>query len=119
MSRVFASTPVRLALIPVFCCALAAPALAQDAAAAPTRTCHSEIARLQALVDQAKAGGAPVPDMKEGTFATMHRQPTAASVLAADKDAMARAETALDTARKAETAHKEAACLKALDDIAF
>lgn len=90
-----------------------------NSAEAQTRTCQSEIARLQNLIDQAKAGGAPVTDMKEGTFATMHRQPTAATLLAADKDAMARATAALDKARKFEAQHNEAACLKAMDDVAF
>ncbi len=92
---------------------------APGAAMAQGRTCQSEIARLQALIDKAQAGGAPVEDMKEGTFATMHRQPSAADVLAADKDAMARAQNALERARKFQTNGKNAACLKALDEIAF
>jgi hypothetical protein len=91
----------------------------QGAALAQDRTCQSEIARLQALIAQAEAGGQPVPDMAEGTFATMHHQPTAASVLAADKDAMAKAKTALAQARKYQAKGKNAACLKALDDVAF
>ncbi len=86
---------------------------------AQVRTCQSEIARLQALVDQAQAGGQPVEDMTEGAFATAHHQPTAASVLAADKDAMARAQNALERARKFQAHRKNAACLKALDEIAF
>jgi hypothetical protein len=94
-------------------CALAAPAGAQ------TRTCHGEIARVQILVDKAEAGGPPVPDMKESTFATTHHQPTAATVLAADKDALAKAKASLDRAKKAEAAHKEAACLKAIDEIVY
>lgn len=105
-------------IIPTLLCLLGACALA-NSAIAQTRTCQSEIARLQNLVDQAKAGGQPVPDMKEGNFATMHRQPSAATVLAADKQAMARATTALDKARQFQAEHKDAACLKALDDIAF
>jgi hypothetical protein len=92
---------------------------AAASAQAATRNCHDEIARLENLITQAKAGGAPVTDMKEGSFATMHRQPSAASVLAADKDALARAQAALDTAKKAEAKHNEAACLMGMDDIAF
>ena len=92
---------------------LTASALAQ------TRTCQSEIDRLENLINQANAGGQPVPDMKEGTFATLHRQPSAASVLAADKDAMARAQAALDKAKQLHAQGKDAACLKAMDDIAF
>jgi hypothetical protein len=93
--------------------AVAAPASAQ------TRTCQSEIDRLQTLISNAESGGAPVTDMKEGTFATLHRQPSASSVLAADKDAMAKAKTALDTAQKLHKQGKDAECLKAMDDIAF
>lgn len=92
---------------------------APGAAMAQGRTCQSEIARLQALIDQAEAGGQPVPDLPEGTFATMHHQPTAASVLAADKDAMATAKAGLERARKYQAQGKNAACLKALDDVAF
>lgn len=92
---------------------------APDAALAQDRTCQSEVARLQALVDQAQAGGQPVEDMKEGAFATMHRQPTAATVLAADKDAMARAQGALERARQFQAKGNNAACLKALDEIPF
>ncbi|HUO54055.1 MAG TPA: hypothetical protein VMU18_04915 [Rhodoblastus sp.] len=109
MSRVILPTFLGLASL----CALA------DAALAQTRTCQGEIARLDALIAQAESGGAPVPDMKEGNFATMHHQPTAASVLAADKDAMAKAKASLDRARKLHAQGKDAACLKALDDIAF
>jgi hypothetical protein len=88
-------------------------------AAAQTRSCPSEIARVQILIDKAEAGGPPVPDMKESSFATMHHQPTAATVLAADKDALAKAKASLDRAKKAEAAHKEAACLSAIDEIAY
>jgi hypothetical protein len=109
MSRVFIPTLLFLAGL----CAVA------DTAQAQTKTCQSEITRLQALVDRAEAGGAPVTDMSEGAFATMHRQPTAATVLAADKDAMARAKSALDRARKFQAQGKDAACLKALDEIPF
>jgi hypothetical protein len=92
---------------------------APDAAMAQGRTCQSEIARLQALINKARTGGPPVEDMKEGTFATMHRQPSAADVLAADQDAMARAQNALDRAKTFQANGKNAACLKALDEIAF
>ncbi len=92
---------------------------APGAALAQGRTCQGEIARLQALIDQAQTGGQPVEDMKEGDFATMHRQPTAATVLAADKDAMAKAKDALQRARQFQAKGENAACLKALDEVAF
>jgi uncharacterized protein YggE len=93
---------------------------AAGAADAQTRTCQSEIARLQALIARAEAGGPPAaPDMTEGTFATMHRQPTAATVLAADKDAMARAKAGLKRAGKLQAQGKDAACLEAIDDLGF
>ncbi|MGO8739846.1 hypothetical protein [Rhodoblastus sp.] len=92
---------------------------APDVALAQGRTCESEIARLQALVDQAQAGGQPVEDVKEGTFATLHHQPTAASVLAADKDALAKAKNALDRAKAYRAKGKNAACLKALDEVPY
>lgn len=109
MSRVLIPTLLGLAGL----CALS------GASGAQTRSCHSEIERLQTLIQQAETGDQPVVDTKEGTFATMHHQPTAASVLAADKDALAKAKVSLDSARKFEAQNKEAACLKALDDIAF
>lgn len=103
-------------LVAVFCgAALAAgPAMAQQ-----TRNCADEIARLKKLIQQAEAGGAPVEDMKEGNFATMHRQPTPATVLAADQDAMKRAKAALAQAQAAHAKGKDAACLDALDLVAF
>ncbi len=107
MSRV----PIAFAALTVLC--------APGAVMAQGRTCQSEIARLQAMIDQAESGGQPVPDLPEGTFATMHHQPTTASVLAADKDAMAMAKAGLDRARKYQAKGKNAACLKALDDVAF
>ena len=89
------------------------------AATAQPRSCRDEIARVQTLIDKAEAGGPPVPDMKESTFATTHHQPTAATVLAADKDALAKAKASLDRAKKAEAAHKESACLNAIDEITY
>lgn len=99
--------------------ALAGLTALAGAGEAQTRNCRDEIARVQNLVDKAEAGGPAVPDMKESTFATTHHQPTAATVLAADKDALAKAKASLDRAKKAEAAHKEAACLAAMDEIAF
>jgi hypothetical protein len=92
---------------------------APDAAMAQDRTCQSEITRLEALIQRAENGGQPVTDMKEGSFATMHHQPTVSDILAADKDAMARAKNSLERARKLQGQGKDAACLKALDEIAF
>jgi hypothetical protein len=99
--------------------ALAGVCALAGAAGAETRSCRDEIARVQSLIDKAEAGGPPVPDMKESTFATTHHQPTPATVLAADKDALAKAKAAVDRAKKAEAAHSDAACLKAIDEIAY
>jgi hypothetical protein len=90
--------------------ALAAPAFAQN------RTCHSEIARLQNVLD---TGGDIPLDMKESDFATTHHQPTPDSIAAAKGVARAKAAKALDQARQFEAQGKEADCLKALDVIAL
>jgi hypothetical protein len=110
MSRAFAHIISRPALALTLGCCLAAPALAQ------TKTCHSEIARLQGVLDKS---GAIVSDMKESDFATTHHQPTRDSVAVAGDVARAKAKTALDQARKFEAEGKEADCLKALDIIAL
>jgi hypothetical protein len=105
-----AVTLIVLACVPLLGLGLAAPASAQS------KTCHSEIIRLQALLDQ---NGGVIPDMKESDFATTHHQPTADSVAAAKEVARARATKALAQARQAEAQGKEADCLKALDVIAI
>jgi hypothetical protein len=105
-----AITPKILALALPLALTLAAPAFAQG------RTCHVEIARLQAVLD--KGGDIPL-DTKESDFATMHRQPTPDSIAAAKGDARAKAAMALDQARQFEAQGKEADCLKALDVIAL
>ena len=69
-----AVTPILVACVPLLAIGLAAPASAQS------KTCHSEILRLQDLLDQ---NGGIIPDMKESDFATTHHQPTADSVAAA------------------------------------
>lgn len=105
----------RKPIVAAFLGALTAdPALAQQG-----RTCAGEITRLHLLVQQAEAGGGPVQDMKEGNFATMHHQPTPATVLAADQDALKKAKAALAQAQAAQAKGKEAACLAALDQIPF
>ena len=97
-------------LASAFALTLAGPAFAQ------TRTCHSEIARLQAVLD--KGGDIPL-DMKESDFATTHHQPTPDSIAAAKGVARAKAAKALDQARQLESEGKEADCLKVLDVIAL
>ena len=77
-----AVTPIILAFVPLLACGFAAPASAQS------RTCHSEIIRLQGLLDKS---GAVIPDMKESDFATTHHQPTADSIAAAKDVARAKA----------------------------
>lgn len=89
---------------------MAAPAVAQS------RTCHSEIARLQAVLD---TGGDIPLDMKESDFATTHHQPTPDSIAAAKGVARAKAAKALDEARQFEAQGKEAECLKVLDVLAL
>jgi hypothetical protein len=99
-----------LAFVPALAWGVAAPASAQS------RTCHSEILRLQGLLDKS---GDVIPDMKESDFATTHHQPTADSIAAAKEVARAKAQKALDQARQLEAQHKDADCLKALDVIAI
>jgi hypothetical protein len=106
MFRAFAPTVFNLVLALV----LAGPASAQ------TRTCHSEIARLQSVLD---TGGDIPLDMKESDFATTHHQPTADSIAAAKEVARAKAAKALDQARQFEAQGKQAECLKALNVIAL
>jgi hypothetical protein len=105
-----AVTPILLAFVPLLACGFAAPASAQS------KTCHSEIIRLQGLLDQS---GAVIPDMKESDFATTHHQPTPDSIAAAKEVARAKAAKALDQARQDEAQGKEADCLKVLDVIAI
>jgi hypothetical protein len=92
--------------------ALLTPNLAQAEAA-----CHDEIARVQKLVDESKAGTAEVIDTRESTFATMHRQPTRQSVAQAKAESTEKASALLDQARKEEAAGKEAQCLRTLKSI--
>ena len=92
--------------------ALLTPNLAQ---AEPT--CHDEIARVQKLVDESKAGTAEVIDMRETSFATMHRQPTRDSVAKAKAEATGKAVALLDQARQEEAAGQNARCLKTLQSI--
>lgn len=80
-------------------------------------TCHDEIARVQILIDQSKAGTTELPDLPESNFATMHRQPTRQSVAQAKGEATVKAETLLDQARKEEAEGHDAQCLKTLQSI--
>jgi hypothetical protein len=91
--------------------ALLAPNLAQ------AETCHDEIARVQKLVDESMAGTAEVPDLRESSFATMHRQPTRDSVAKAKGEATGKAVALLDQARKEEAEGHPDACLETLRTI--
>jgi hypothetical protein len=105
-----AVTPKIFTLASAVALTLSAPAVAQS------RTCHSEIERLQAVLD--KGGDIPL-DMKESDFATTHHQPTPDSIAAAKGVARAKAAKALDEARQFEAQGKNAECLKVLDVIAL
>jgi hypothetical protein len=72
--------------------------------------CHAEIARLESLLNQARANGQVVGTAPESTAARLHRQPTLRSVEEATSEAKKGLETALAFARKLEAAGLEAEC---------
>jgi hypothetical protein len=76
--------------------------------------CGDEIARLQARLDSSRARSSVLPDLPESNFATMHRQPTQASVASAKAEAEGKAESTLDQAKKLHAEGKEQECLRTL-----
>lgn len=96
-------------ILPLVCAvALLAPSLAR------ADECGPEIARLQARLDSSRARGAVLPDLPESNFATMHRQPTQASVAQAKTEAEDKAAATLDQARKLQAKGDEKQCMRVL-----
>ena len=101
-----------------------AAALAASVSASHAGPCSKEIDSVQAQIDakleaKAKAG----PSAREGTAATMNRQPTPASIAAAETklgdvspQRVKAIKAAMARARKADIAGNQSACEKALAD---
>jgi len=101
-----------------------AAALAASVSAGYAGPCSKDIHRVQAQIDakleaKAKAG----PSARESTAATMNRQPTPASIAAAEAklgdlspQQVKTIKAAMARARKADRAGDESACQKALAD---
>src|SRR5215470_3088102 len=101
-----------------------AAALAASVSASYAGPCSKDIDRVQAQIDarleaKAKAG----PSARESTAATMNRQPTPASIAAAEAklgdispQRVKAIKAAMARARKADRAGDQAACQKALAD---
>ena len=77
-------------------CALAPP----SATLAQAKSCHAEIERLQLRLEKSRAN--VIAELPQSNFATMHRQPTQATVAKAKGEAESKAQTLLDQARKLE-----------------
>jgi hypothetical protein len=75
--------------------------------------CSDEIARLETVLNQAKAEREPALSAPETLGARLHRQPTPQSVEKATK-----VELALAAARKLDSEGKDAACMATLADVA-
>ncbi len=98
-----------LKVLPLVCAiALLAPLTAR------AEECGDQIARLQARLDTSRAHDSLVPDLPESNFATMHRQPTQASVAGARKEAEDKAGSTLGEARKLQAKGDEKECLRLL-----
>lgn len=82
-------------------------------------TCGAEIARIEALLNQARANRQVVPSAAESTAARLHHQPTPATVGKATTEAEEKLAAALATARTLDSAGKDAECLAALKDVAI
>ena len=102
---------------------LGAAALAASMGAGYAGPCSHEIDRMQAQVDAKLAAAAAAgPTGRESTAATMHRQPTPGSIVAAEEKLGegARAERALAAlaqARAEDRAGNQSACERALADV--
>jgi mono/diheme cytochrome c family protein len=70
--------------------------------AIPVGSCRAEIARLESVLNQARANGQVVGSVPESSGARLHRQPTPASVARATTEAEKTVETALVLARQLE-----------------
>jgi hypothetical protein len=99
-----------LKIVPLAC------ALAQTCAPmAQAKSCRAEIEQLQTRLEKSRANVIAV--LPQSTSATMHRQPTQASVAKAKGEAESKAEALLEQARKLEAQGKDAECLKVLEPV--
>jgi hypothetical protein len=80
--------------------------------------CSDEIARLETVLNQAKADREPALSAPETLGARLHRQPTPQSVGKATTGAEEKVELALAAARKLDSEGKDAACMATLADVA-
>jgi hypothetical protein len=80
--------------------------------------CSDEIARLETVLNQAKADREPALSAPETLGARLHRQPTPQSVEKATNGAEEKVELALAAARKLDSEGKDAACMATLADVA-
>jgi predicted lipid-binding transport protein (Tim44 family) len=104
---------------------LSAAALAASTIAGYAGPCSSEIDRMQARVDaRLEANTAGGPAARESTAATMHRQPTPASIAAAESRlgeissrTVSAISAAMARARKADRVGDKAACERALGQV--
>lgn len=81
--------------------------------------CRQEITRTELTLEKARAEHAYVPDMPESNYATMHRQPTVATVANARTEAMQTAEQKLELARKQDAEGRVGDCLKTMEIFAL
>jgi hypothetical protein len=104
---------------------LSALALAMSPAAGYAGPCSHDIDRMQSRVDdRLEAKAAAGPSAREGTAATMHRQPTPGSLAAAESklgevssDTVETIKVAMARARKADLANDKSACEQALAEV--
>jgi hypothetical protein len=87
--------------------------------ASRAETCSAGIARWEAKLAKARAEGAPAIEAPESTAATLHRQPTAASIANAEAEANAKAGETLEQAKKLQADGKERECVRPLDSLAL
>jgi len=80
-------------------------------------SCAAEIAHLESLLSQARAGGQVMGTVPESSAARLHRQPTAQSVEQAANEAEKNVETALALARNLESEGLDAECTAMLKKV--
>jgi hypothetical protein len=85
--------------------------------AAKPGLCPTEIARIESLLNQARANGKIVGTVPESTAARLHRQPTLQSVARATSEAEKDMETALAFAQKLEAEGLDAECAAMLQKV--
>jgi hypothetical protein len=81
--------------------------------------CSSEIARLEMVLNQAKADRKVVGTAAESVAARLHRQPTPQTLQRAETEAKNAVETALVLARKFYSEGMDAKCIATLEKVAL